>query len=73
MSRSSISYCTSKNTDGTPCACQITRAELKTKENGDYIYCKDNNPLFCGSCLHGTGFHPPGQVPQAGKCCPNDI
>jgi hypothetical protein len=51
----SIPCCTG---NGTPCGCQFTRAELKTKENRVYIYCKDNNPLICGTCFHGTGFHP---------------
>ncbi len=59
--------CSGKSADGTPCGCQSTRAELKIKEDGVFIYCQDNNPLICGTCYHGIGYHPPGQVPQAGK------
>ncbi len=61
----STSCCTGKSADGTPCGCQFTQVKLEKQDiNGVYIYCQDNNPLICGTCFHGTGFHPPGQVPQ---------
>jgi hypothetical protein len=68
----SISCCNANCDDGTPCGCQFTREELKTEKNGIFIYCKNNDPLICGTCSHGTGFHPPGQIshapaPQLGK------